>query len=187
MDIAKKNPNFSTPYLDEDVYFYALKEIERHPGKKLIYCCSMYGHYPYILKEERHPPIIFPKVVEGNPQIGVGFMKVSNIFFYRTRALSNFLDELVKLERNYLILILSDHLPSHLFDEKYYIPQGLFKNIGLMLYNGKRVDIDGLYYYELPHLMYSILTGRKFCRKNKWELYKYYCKLIYQSLKNINP
>lgn len=71
----------------------------------LNYVVTMYGHYPYYLDETLRPRVL--AVTPPNRDIEM----IANQFFYRTRALADFVNTINAREPRSLIIIVGDHLP----------------------------------------------------------------------------
>lgn len=85
-----------------------IKRIKKALKKKkpiLNYVLGLYGHLPYSRNKK-----IRPDVIDINPKIEV-VQKISNQFYYRTKALGRYLKQLFKIDPDSIILIVSDHLP----------------------------------------------------------------------------
>lgn len=69
------------------------------------YMVTMYGHYPYYLDETLRPRVL--TVTPPSRDIEI----IANQFFYRTRALADFVNTINAREPQALIIIVGDHLP----------------------------------------------------------------------------
>ncbi len=72
------------------------------------YVLTIYGHYPYRLNEALRPRIIEslgPAPVDGELEI------LLNQLHYRSEAIADYVQELMALDADSLILLVSDHLP----------------------------------------------------------------------------
>ena len=112
--------------------------------------------------------------------------RISNQFYYRTKAVADFIKQLTAIDSSSIIYITSDHIPPLLDDNIHY---GLdrYENISLFINDGHAVDVSGKRYYEIPWLIWDELTGLKNARslsdKDREELY---FKLLFESIQSRN-
>ena len=85
--------------------------------------------------------------------------RVANQFYYRTKALANYIDNILSVDPSSIIFITSDHLPPLLNNGIKYIKEKK-ENISLLLIDGKRIDINDLYYYDIPRLILKLLKSK---------------------------
>ena len=121
------------------------------PGLLFNYVVGIYGHYPYRDNYSKRPD----KVVTSGGDDEV--RRIANQFFYRTQALGRFLAELRTLDPEAIIYVTSDHLPP-IFDTRFRPPDGHFRNSALLLVAGRPVDVSGRRYFQIPGLIWDLLT-----------------------------
>jgi phosphoglycerol transferase MdoB-like AlkP superfamily enzyme len=142
------------------------------------YTLGMYGHFPYERDLGEEPDIINPASQDDR------IRRISNQFYYRTKAVADFIKHLTVIDPNSIIYITSDHIPPLLDDNSHY---GLdrYENISLFINDGHAVDVSGKKYYEIPWLIWDELTGLKNARslsdKDREELY---FKLLSESIQS---
>jgi phosphoglycerol transferase MdoB-like AlkP superfamily enzyme len=144
------------------------------------YTLGMYGHFPYERDLSDEPDII------NSDHQDERVKRISNQFYYRTKAVADFIKQLTAIDSSSIIYITSDHIPPLLDDNIHY---GLdrYENISLFINDGHAVDVSGKRYYEIPWLIWDELTGLKNARslsdKDREELY---FKLLFESIQSRN-
>jgi phosphoglycerol transferase MdoB-like AlkP superfamily enzyme len=140
---------------DGVLYQYVLQNLEKEKyySPYIIYILGMYGHFPYNRDIDKQPDII--SVTHTDARV----KRIANQFYYRTKAMGEYIDAILQKDPDAIIYFSSDHLPP-LFDKNVVYQKAQKLNIALLLDGGKRVDINGLYYYEIPRLIYRMLTGK---------------------------
>jgi len=162
---------------DGDFFNYCFQNQIRQPKiPYLHYTLGMYGHFPYDRNLELRPDII--STTHKDERIH----RVANQFYYRTKALANYIDNILSVDPSSIIFITSDHLPPLLNNGIKYIKEKK-ENISLLLIDGKRIDINGLYYYDIPRLILKLLNNNKNLKKIDAETYEQiYFKALSESL-----
>lgn len=165
---------------DGDAFDYSFNEIKQHIENEATpvfsYVLGMYGHIPF----ERNISIR-PNVVDAEHK-DKRIHLISNQFYYRTKAISNYIKQLLAIDPNSIIYITSDHLPPLLgADIKYKVNNKI--NIALLLDGGKPVDVTGMHYYEIPWLLWDLLSNNKNNREfNEMEMEKLYFQFLHESI-----
>jgi phosphoglycerol transferase MdoB-like AlkP superfamily enzyme len=140
----------------------------------------MYGHVPFYRNFKLRPDKIKVLNLKENEDV----YKIANQFYYRTKALYNFLKTLKTEDSQSIILIISDHLPPIFKKSSNFYKYDLKTNIALLLINFKPYDISGVPYYQIPHIIWRLLGGKevKLNKKSKKELQQYYLTLMAQGI-----
>ncbi|SFV71624.1 Cyclic beta-1,2-glucan modification transmembrane protein [hydrothermal vent metagenome] len=162
---------------DGDLFAYNLKKIQALPKDKpyLFYTLGMYGHIPYERNKLR-PSIIFPSSEDHR------IKRIANQFYYRTRALGKYIDEILALDPHAIIYVSSDHLPAIVNDGIKY-KKDRKVNIAFLLVEGKNISLDGLPFYHVPRYIWELLNERKFIDKHDRDAEKsLYFKVLSESL-----
>ncbi|MDD4004729.1 MAG: sulfatase-like hydrolase/transferase [Elusimicrobiaceae bacterium] len=156
-------------------------------GKPVFNCLvTMYGHFPYYLDETKRPGIITAR--PSDPVVNV----VASQFFYRTRAMADFVTRVNAREPHSLIIMVGDHLPVLLdasakrFDlraktlknwvlssrEKYeklgYLPgQANATRITriFIMRDGKPVVYPLIHHYDIPGIVLDYVTDGAYCKR----------------------
>lgn len=143
---------------DGDLFQANLRRVSKHiaDGKGPIfnYLLGMYGHMPY----DRNP-VLRPDVIHATNLENATLNRIANQFYYRTRALAVYLEELLTIDPDSIIYVTSDHLPP-IFGQTLRYAGDNYTNIALMFDAGERVDVSGRRYYEIPWLLWDRLTGK---------------------------
>jgi phosphoglycerol transferase MdoB-like AlkP superfamily enzyme len=141
---------------DGDLFEYNLKHIKKvlkeNNGPIFNYVLGMYGHLWYERNLDERPD-----VVEVDHK-GKHLHQVVNQFFYRTEALARYLNDLVSIDPDAIVYVTSDHLPPLLNKELSY-KLDRYYNISLLLKAGKALPVDGKRYFEMPWLLWDLLSG----------------------------
>ncbi len=139
---------------DGDLFEANLQHLDSntsHAGPVLNYVVGMYGHMPYSRNLTLRPDVI-PTNNKREP-----IHNIANQFYYRTQALAQYLNALHKRKRETIILVVSDHLPP-IFNSHIRYQYDKLKNIAILLHNFQPVNITGKNYYEIPHILWNIMS-----------------------------
>lgn len=165
-------------FFDGDVFDYNLQRIKPILQQKkplLNYILGIYGHIAYGRDKEKRPDVVTVKTDKD-------MLSIINQFYYRTRALADYLEKLRELDPNALIYVTSDHLPPILGQNIHY-KFDKYVNIAFLLNAGKPVDVSGKKYYQIPWLIWDILTETQTERPNDPnELSNLYWKVLTKSI-----
>ncbi len=139
---------------DGDVYTYNIQTLKKKNLKSpyLLYTLGMYGHFPYDRNLKLRPDVI--TTTHKDKRIN----KVANQFYYRTKALADYIENILSFDPNSIIFVTSDHLPP-LFNNGIKYSKSQKENIALLLVNGKKINIDGLHYYDIPRVILQYLNN----------------------------
>ncbi len=128
------------------------KIIGQNKEKPIVnYVLGMYGHMPF-----NRDLSLRPDIIETNKHEEV-ISRVTNQFFYRTQAISTFISKIKKIDPDSIILVISDHLPP-IFNKNISYKKDKKSNIAILLNREQVIDISGTKYYEIPHLLWDIIT-----------------------------
>ncbi len=178
-DFKKKDDDVMI--FDGDVFDYNLsniKHILKRDAPIINYVLGMYGHHPYDRNTKARPDVITSKHEDGRVE------RISNQFYYRTKALAKYIRNMLSIDPDSIIYITSDHLPSVLGDGVNYKFDSK-TNISLLIDGGVPVDVSGKYYYEIPWLIWDVLTEKQNDRiNNEKEMERLYFKVLAESISN---
>lgn len=154
--------NGEGPIFDGDLFDYNLKKIRSTLNKTnqpiFNYVLGMYGHMPFARDLNKRPDI--SKVKHSDERV----KRISNQFYYRTKAIAQYISALIELDPNSIIFITGDHLPSILGkDIKYTLDNKT--NISLFIENGKTIDVSGKHFYEMPWYIWDKLSNVEYDRQ----------------------
>ncbi len=142
---------------DGDLFDFNLQRIRKlvDQGKTPIfnYVLGMYGHMPYERNTALRPDLIETNLDDWKIQ------RIANQFYYRTKALGIYLKELLAIDPDSIIYVTSDHLPP-VFNAEVRYTRDRYTNIALLFNAGTLMDISGKHYYEIPWVLWDILTQK---------------------------
>ena len=174
-----QNPN-DKKIFDGDLFNYNLKIIKEHLANHkepfISYTLGMYGHIPYERNKKDRPDGIEVKNSQNS-----AIKRVANQFYYRTKALASYINTLLTLDPKSIIFVSSDHIPA-LLNRKVHYKYEKHTNIALLLVRGKFIDLKEIHQYEVPHLLWSLLTKQKMPKFTKEQLEQLYYKALYQGV-----
>lgn len=157
------------------------------------YVLTMYGHLPHVLNKQKRPNRL--KLVSRfrDPQLE----RVANQFFYRSEAVADYVKNLLEIDRNSLIILVSDHLPPlqglTTYHKLRYLDNrenNLHLNRILIVEDGKVKRYATIHHYDIPKMILNYLTAGEYCRQNscgfaenrllsdREELYDQYMRLM---------
>ena len=140
------------------------------------YVLGMYGHFPYKRNLADRPDII--EVDHKDKRVH----RISNQFFYRTKAIAKYINDLLLIDPNSIIYITSDHLPPVIGSEVYY-KLDKYINISLFIDAGIPLDISGTEYFKMPWIIWDILSGKEHKRYfQDGDMERLYFKVLSESM-----
>lgn len=144
--------------------------LRQNPGRPLFnYLLTMYGHSPHVLNKKKRPQII--KLINGLNDRQLE--RVANQFFYRSEAIADYLEGLLAIDHDSLIIIVADHLPP-LEGIKSYHKLGYLNNTQNSIYlnrlivieNGLVTTLPTIHHYEIPQVIRNSLSAGSYCQEN---------------------
>ena len=140
---------------DGDLFNYNLNRVKNYLDNNnkpvFNYVLGLYGHFPYKRNANKRPDVI--DVSNEN----INIYRISNQFYYRTKALAKYIKELISIDPNSIIYITSDHLPP-IFDNIIEYKYGNHTNISLFINAGVFIDMNRRRYYEIPWFIWDLLS-----------------------------
>ena len=159
---TKLGLNTNNPIFDGDLFEqnidYLNDYLSNNKEPIFNYVLGMYGHLPFDRDLDIRPDVV---TVEHSDK---RFQPISNQFYYRTKALAEYLNQLMLIDPYSIIVIVSDHLPSVLSQSAHY-PLNNKENISLFFNQGKYIDISGNKHYQIPWLIWDQLTEQSNSRE----------------------
>lgn len=147
---------FDGDLLDANASMLDRRWLSENNGHPLVnYVLGFYGHCPIGKDSNKERPDAIH--VSGEPA-EVGYM--ANQFYYRTQAVARFLERLSKIDPESVILVISDHLPFPPASTIQYEGEKR-DNIAVLLDRFKPVDVSGKHYYEIPHVLWKLLSDAR--------------------------
>jgi phosphoglycerol transferase MdoB-like AlkP superfamily enzyme len=167
-DVAFEEFMFDTTLLDQNLDF-----IQRHfdasPDQPLLnYVLTIYGHYPYRIDKTLRPDVVTANEPFGSDE---ELMIVLNQHYYRSKAIAGYLERLVAMDPDALIVMVSDHLPPLKGGRDTYARLGYLageegadkRTLLAVLDRGRPVPVGTLHQYDIPDLIYRLLSNGKYC------------------------
>jgi len=156
---------------------YVGKYLEDHPGQPLFnYIMSIYGHTPHYMDETIRPKVIKLLSKQKDKELELAV----NQHYYRTEAIAQYVQGLLKIDPHSIIILVSDHVPPLSFGPDTYKKFRYMKNIENSIYynriviieNGKTMQYDTIHHYDVPKLIANYLTNGAYCRNKQCSFVK---------------
>jgi phosphoglycerol transferase MdoB-like AlkP superfamily enzyme len=169
-DTEKEWYMFDGKFLSQNLDFVG-KYLQEHPEKPLFnYVMSIYGHTPHYMDEAVRPKFIKLLPGQNDDQLEAAV----NQHFYRTEAIARYVEGLLKVDPQSIIILVSDHVPTLSFGPETYKKFQYMKNIDKSIYynriviieNGKTRQYDTMHHYDVPKVIANYLTDGTYCRNN---------------------
>jgi phosphoglycerol transferase MdoB-like AlkP superfamily enzyme len=170
--LTVKNAGVEKYLFDEDLLQQNLDYIKQHLSNTdrkplLNYIMTIYGHTPHILDLDKRPEII--KLISSYPDDHL--QRSVNQFYYRTEAIATYINELIRIDKNSLIILVSDHVPPLRNGPNTYralqylsnVEKSYFYNPLMIIENGKVKNIRRIRHFDLPDLVYNYVTTGEYC------------------------
>jgi hypothetical protein len=127
-------------------------------GKPVInYVLGMYGHTPFARDEVRQPDVLETRI-NGKSVPAIG--RIANQFYYRTKAVYDFIMQLREIDPDAIVLVIADHIPAVLDRDVVYTMTET-ENIFVLFDGATRFQPEKHpCYYELPYAIMGMLAGR---------------------------
>ena len=148
----------------EDNLKYIKQKIENNESI-LNFMVPIYGHYPHPVAIEHE------KIIEVSNGFKVSAMTLDaiNQNYYRTRSLYYYIQDLMVLDPDSIVLVFSDHLPKLegiKSVKKYGYTHGSFVVPGWVWIDSKLVQIDADTFYDLLPAILNKATQGEYCEIN---------------------
>jgi hypothetical protein len=178
-DVGEEKFMFDAELFKQNLDYYVSRKNNSKYAPIFNYVVSNYGHFPFTLDYNKRPKIIDVEVPsEFNKE---PIERIANQFYYRSKALGEFLDELNKMDPEAVVVIVGDHLPTLEPVDKIiygYKSYGILGYLGgienahrysflYINYSGKKVLFEHVAHYNIPEIILNCLTEGEYCRKNK--------------------
>jgi len=177
-----KRDNEDIMIFDGDLFNYNINKVKEQLANSkqpfFNYLLGVYGHMPFYRNIKKRPDIIEPINVKNEL-----VKKLANQFYYRTDALAKYIDKILEIDSNAIIIISSDHLPPSLLNDAIQYKYELKVNIALLINKGQAIDISGKKQYEIPWLIWDTLSNRQNSRNlDSKILEQLYYKALYRGI-----
>ena len=150
---------------------YVEKHLSEHPEKPLFnYVLTIYGHTPHILAPDLRPERI--KLVSDYPDDHLS--RSTNQFYYRTEAIAEYVNRLIQIDPESLIILISDHVPPLRNGPNTYEALKYLDNIEHAYFHNRIAIIDRtqpkvlplIHHYDIPTVVMNSLSEGAYCREN---------------------
>jgi hypothetical protein len=151
-----------------------IKKLKKEHKFMFNYLLGIYGHHPFYRNTKKRPDVIFED--SNNEQIH----RISNQYYYRTKAIYEYVTELRKIDPNSIIIIVSDHLPPLDKGKGEYERLGYLKDINdkrklyfntMLVFDGDKViKYNLVHHFNVPVIIMNLLTDGYYCKINKCHL-----------------
>ncbi|TPW16701.1 MAG: sulfatase, partial [Halothiobacillaceae bacterium] len=169
-DLTGEDYMFDGTLFSQNLAFIAkqLQEEKRRPI--LNYLLSMYGHMPHLMNEKIRPTRFELIAKHDDEQLE----RSANQYYYRTQAIAEYVNNLIKLDKNSLIIIVSDHVPPLQFGPNTYRDLSYLDNREGSYYHNRLMIIeDGvvkkyakMHHYDIQKVVFNYITQGAYCREN---------------------
>ena len=170
-DVELEEFMFDTTLFDQNLAFIR-RHLDEAPGRPLLnYVLTIYGHYPYRIDEAVRPYVAAADEPFGSNE---ELMIVLNQHYYRSKAVADYLERLVEMDPDSLIVMVSDHLPPLKGGRDTYARLGYLdgeegadnRTLLAVLDRGRPVPVGRLHQYEIPELIYRSLSTGRYCERS---------------------
>lgn len=169
-----KGPDQDNKYFfDKDLYEQNLAFVKQMIADKkpfFNYLLTVYGHFPFNYDNRMGPPLF------KLPEISWDLERIINQHYYRSQALASYLQQLLVLDPNSLIVLVSDHLPPlqegfGAYESLGYLDQNLpdrfHRNRFFVFREGQAEVHDIFYHFNIYRLILDYVTNNEYCKTMK--------------------
>lgn len=148
---------------------YVKKHLREHPEKPLFnYLLTIYGHTPHILDPDVRPELIVLRSNYPDDHLS----RATNQFYYRTEAIASYVNSLISIDPESLIILISDHVPPLRNGPNTYKALDYLDGAENAYYHNRLAIIDSgqprvwplLHHYEIPALVLNYLSEGAYCQ-----------------------
>jgi hypothetical protein len=167
-DVTDEFFMFDGQLLSQNLAFVA-DWIKVNPGRPLLnYIMTIYGHTPHLTNTNKRPKVI---EVSGAGKFRDGLLElVVNQYYYRTEVIAAYVKELIRIDPQSIIILVSDHLPPLTYGPNTYrvlnylgkADDYIHMNRIYIIENGRVVHYDTIHHYDVPRIILSYVTQAKF-------------------------
>jgi hypothetical protein len=169
-DVSAEKYMFDTHLFDQNLEF--LKErMASEPDKPILnYVLTIFGHFPFKLDESIRPRVIKPLgPADADEELNI----LLNQIYYRSEATARYVEQLIEVDPEALIVLISDHLPPlrkgiNEYERLGYLAGeegGNHQTLLAVIDRGKPLKVGKQHHYNLPQLIYQLLSDNEYCNK----------------------
>ena len=166
-DDSQEDYLFDGSLFKQNLEFVA-RALEDDKSRPLFnYIMAIYGHTPHDLDESLRPEILQLESAYKDDHLH----RAANQYYYRTQAIADFVSKLLEIDRNSLIILVSDHVPPlrngpNTYRELAYmdnIEDSYYYNKLLIIENGEPVAYSRMRHFDLPDVVLNFITQGQYC------------------------
>ncbi|NGZ06457.1 MAG: LTA synthase family protein [Magnetococcales bacterium] len=157
-------------FFDGDLFSQNLAFVKQRLAEKkpfLNYVLTVYGHFPFEYGNRIGPPVF------ENTQLPWDLERIINQHYYRSKALADYLKQLLQLDPESLIILVSDHLPPleggfETYGEYGYLKPEIVdrfhRNRLIVFRNGRAETHKIFYHFNIYRMILDYVTNQEYCR-----------------------
>ena len=134
------------------------------------YVLTIYGHMPHLINAQKRPPVLKLEAKFSDPQLE----RSANQFYYRSQAIAEYVNKLIKIDKNSLIILVSDYVPPLQYGPTTYRnlryldnrEDSIHMNRVLIIENGVVRKYTTIHHYDVPKLVLNYISHGDYCREN---------------------
>ncbi len=162
---------FDRPLFEQNLEFIRHHQ-RQHPDQPLFnYLLTIYGHTPHLIDPDQRPELI--ELDSNYPDDHLD--RAVNQFYYRTEAIADYVNQLLELDKESLIILVSDHVPPlrngpNTYNALSYLDnreKSYDYNRLAVIENGNIKVYPVMHHYELPALVLNYLSDGAYCRSHE--------------------
>ncbi|MCG6934884.1 MAG: sulfatase-like hydrolase/transferase [Proteobacteria bacterium] len=148
---------------------FVRRHLQQQPDKPLFnYLLTIYGHTPHVLDPQRRPARITLRSTYDDDHL----LRAANQFYYRSQAIAEHVNALIKMDPHSLIIFMSDHVPPLRNGPNTYralrymdnIEHSYFYNPIVIIENGKVRKYSTLHHYDVSGVILNYLSDGEYCK-----------------------
>ncbi len=169
------DPGFEEYLFDQTLFEQNLAFVKEHlskPAKQPLfnYVLTIYGHTPHRLQPHTRPEVI--QLDSHYPDDHL--QRTVNQFYYRTEAIAAYVRQLQAVDKESLIILISDHVPPlrngpNTYNALKYMGNkegSYYHNRLAIIENGEFKVYPVMRHYDLPSLVLNSISNGDYCRNN---------------------
>jgi len=167
------DPGVEEYLFDQDLFEqnldYVEKRLREFPEKPLFnYLISIYGHTPHLLDPDSRPEFIELRSDYPDDHL----TRAVNQFYYRTEAIASYVNGLIRIDPESLIILVSDHVPPlrngpNTYEALAYldgVEDAYYHNRLAIIDRGQPVVMPVIHHYDMPALILNHLSEGGYCK-----------------------
>ena len=167
------DPGYEEYLFDKELFDqnlgYVKKYLSENPEKPLFnYLLTIYGHLPHLLDPDKRPELIELRSDYPDDHLS----RATNQFYYRTEAIANYVNSLISIDPESLIVLISDHVPPLRNGPNTYAALDYLDGAENAYYYNRLAIIDRgqprvwplIHHYEVPALVLNYLSEGVYCQ-----------------------